>query len=135
MAAFDCNLLFIILSVIVGIVTVIAGVLYIITLTFKSFVLGVYFCIFGLSTILLEIFFANALLSWFGFYARWVGKGFFFIFLGILILDTTIWYWLAIGVFNIVVGVLYIIINFIPAVGSPRPIRGHQGANTTPPNA
>jgi len=132
MAYINCNLIFVVLSVIVGIVTVIAGVLYIIAFSFKSVVLGIYFCIFGAALVLLELFFSQSLLSWFGFYARWIGKGFFFIFLGVLVLDPNYWVYLVIGVFDIVLGVLYIIFNFIPSMDSPRPMRGHQGVSSPP---
>lgn len=48
---------------------------------FKPIVLGVYLILFGAATIVMEIFFPPALASWFGFYGRWLGRGFWFIFL------------------------------------------------------
>jgi len=87
--------------------------------------MGIYYCVFGVCSIILEIFFPYQLLSWLGFYARFLGKGLWFIFLGVLMMDPTIQdfhetysFWA--GLVLIVIGLVFCILHFI--VGSPQPL-------------
>jgi len=128
------NIVLALLSITVGGLSTVAGLLILIygATYIKSVIIALYYIIFGLWIIALEIFWPVFLLSWVGFYSRWLGKGLFFIFLGFLIVDNT-GYWLAAGIIIIVVGAIYVILHFVK-VGSPRPLRDtgeHHHSSTT----
>lgn len=81
------NLIFCLMCIIAGVLTVIGGVLWIAAnATFISVVISIYEIIFGLWAIIVEVFMPIRLQSWVGFYLTWVGKGLYFIFIGVLLL-------------------------------------------------
>mmetsp|Transcript_16398 Transcript_16398/g.28142 ORF Transcript_16398/g.28142 Transcript_16398/m.28142 type:complete len:150 (-) Transcript_16398:648-1097(-) len=129
------QLVFIILSIACGVLIIVAGVEYITSETFKGVLLGLYFFVFGLATIIMELFFPPSVASWMGFYARWLGKGLWFLFLGVLILEkpndkaSNLLFWC--GLVPIIVGVLYIIFFFLPMIQRPTtPYRGASAGST-----
>jgi len=116
------NIILIVLSILVGILIIISGILIAMSITFQGIIIGIFLIVFGLSIIILEIFFPMIILSWLGFYARWLGKGLFFVFLGCLILGPDVGYPLFAGIVVIAVGIVYIVLHFLPFCESPRPI-------------
>eukprot|EP00727_Mastigamoeba_balamuthi_P008717 m51a1_g4468 hypothetical protein (145) ;mRNA; r:232289-233038 len=119
------NLLFAILSMIVGGFCIVVGIMWIIAVhTFVSVLLSIYFFIFGLCIIAFEIFMPSLLQSWLTFYMRWLGKGLFFVYLGVIMLlpyeqtngrDERPFYLVA-GIFTIVVGCLYCLLQILAAL-------------------
>lgn len=123
-------MIFILLSIVAAVLVIVAGVFRCQTGLFTNVVIGVYLVIFGACTIVMELFYPPALASWFGFYARWIGRGLWFFFLGCLIIEqpNSRWdnfgFWA--GVVIIVVGILYFIFGFLPFIQKPTPVKGNN---------
>mmetsp|Transcript_9375 Transcript_9375/g.29817 ORF Transcript_9375/g.29817 Transcript_9375/m.29817 type:complete len:126 (-) Transcript_9375:153-530(-) len=119
----NISLFFVILSIVAGILIFIAGIFGVQSNTFEGIIVGGFLMIFGLSTIILELFFPPTLLSWLGFYSRWVGKGLWFIFLGFVVYSDNPLFNQISGIFLIVLGVIYALLHCARQVDAPQPIR------------
>jgi len=131
------NLILVIIAILVGSLAVVAGILLLVWshlfYSVQSVVIALYYVFFGVSIILLEIFWPPFLVNWAGFYTRWLGKGLFFIFLGFLILNEYDQFFLAAGIIIIIVGAVFVILHFANC-GSPRPLKG-DNTDSSPPKA
>jgi len=90
---------------------------------FPTIVLGVYLVLFGLIIIVLEIAHVKLLLTIFGFFRWWIGRGIAYVFLGCLCFAFSWWIgfiFFSIGV--IVVGVIFIILHF-SSLAQPDPLK------------
>ncbi|GAM20716.1 hypothetical protein SAMD00019534_038910 [Acytostelium subglobosum LB1] len=118
-------LIFTVLNILVGILIVASGIYYFVATDFwhfvTNFVIGVYYIFFGIMIVILEIVFPARILALFGFYTYWIGKGLFFIFLGLLIIRDS-GFLLFSGIVVLAVGLILCIIQFISAVSKPRPL-------------
>ncbi|EFA85702.1 putative membrane protein [Heterostelium album PN500] len=125
------SIIFTVLSILVGILITAAGIYSFVSGFWRSiigFVLGIYYIIFGVMIVFLEISFPARILSLFGFYAYWFGKGLFFILLGLLILSDSGFFLFA-GIVVIAVGLILCIIHFISTVSHPKPLTNREAAH------
>ncbi|EGC38326.1 hypothetical protein DICPUDRAFT_149038 [Dictyostelium purpureum] len=86
--------------------------------TIISFVIGVYFILFGVCIVLFEFVFPSKVVSLFGFYTYWFGRGCFISLLGLLILENH-GFFLAAGIIVIAIGIAFMVLHFFCPCPSP----------------
>jgi len=119
------NLIFCILCIIVGALTIVGGILWMVAhASFVSVILGIYFMIIGLYIVIVEIFMPAKLRALMAFYLTWTGKAVVFIFLGVLFIipyegRAGGWYpyYLVTAIYNFCVAIGLIILQILGCVG------------------
>ncbi|KAF9384072.1 Late Golgi vesicles protein [Podila verticillata] len=111
--------LFRLLNIIVAVLIVLGGILlFVHNKSWNSSILGVFICLFGLLTFTLEFAIPEALVYNLGFMFSLLGRGFFYISMGLL---TLAWKWfnILVGCFIMVIGFFYIAMHYVGATPSP----------------
>ena len=126
--ACDLNKLFNLLSIVVGVTSTVSGIKFIFSGFFQATLVGFYVCLFGIATVIFEVLTPAAVLRWFPWMSTFLGKGLFFIFLGCIAGGNAEWY-LFVLIFDLIVGFLYVILNFVAigGVSGPRAIYATEG--------
>jgi len=118
--AHAADIIFHILNFIVAVVILIEGVFYCIGGGVLGFILGAYVLFFGVLIILFELKPPAIIQEAFGYFKWWIGRGLFYIFVGVLTYGAWVLHdWLYIGVIPIVVGIVYCILQFISGIEQP----------------
>jgi len=145
MAKSTCNVLINIANFLVGAMVTTAGVLKCIGAIgggaqgFQIFIIGMFLVFFGLMILLVEIRLPNFITAYAGFMATFFGRGMWYIFLGCLVLvpppqganQGENWFLFIAAIFILIVGFLWILLQFIAAVDRPRPVYVVQQPPTT----
>ncbi|KAF2467624.1 COPI associated [Lindgomyces ingoldianus] len=90
--------------------------------SFSDIIKGVYLIIFGLGTALLEFQIPPQVARYASFMFSFIGRGIFYIFLGSVMVGPG-WYRIAAGVVVGVVGIAYVILEYIPSIEPPANMR------------
>ncbi|KAF9381731.1 Late Golgi vesicles protein, partial [Podila verticillata] len=86
--------------------------------SWNSSILGVFIVLFGLLTFTLEFAIPEALVYNLGFMFSLLGRGFFYVSMGLLSLAWK-WFNILVGCFIMVIGLFYIAMHFVGATPSP----------------
>ncbi|RDL39811.1 COPI-coated vesicle protein [Venustampulla echinocandica] len=110
----------------VGALMVFSGIWHIFPFHFSDLMVGIYVAVFGLATALLEFQIPPQLSRYASFLFSFIGRGIFYIFVGSILLDshtTNNIFGAAIGL----VGVAYVVLEFIPSIEPPQNMREADG--------
>jgi len=120
------DILFNILNILVALAVIASGIMYAYALQwdFVGIVLAVYIIGFGILIFVMELKPPHVMKEAFGFFQWWAGRGLFYIFCGCLTVGT---WWgdhssYFIGIFPTVIGVIYIVLQFIKGLDQPKPL-------------
>eukprot|EP01103_Thecamoeba_quadrilineata_P008830 TRINITY_DN18557_c0_g1_i1.p1 TRINITY_DN18557_c0_g1~~TRINITY_DN18557_c0_g1_i1.p1 ORF type:complete len:130 (-),score=9.41 TRINITY_DN18557_c0_g1_i1:35-424(-) len=122
------ELLFNILNVIVAICVISTGVIYITWAVdgevWLNLITALYIIFFGVLIFLIELKPPELLLIAFGFFRWWAGRGLFYIFCGVLSIPIyySEWFYVFLTVFPCVIGVIYVILEFVKVLPQPSPL-------------
>ncbi|KAF2240988.1 COPI associated [Trematosphaeria pertusa] len=89
---------------------------------FSNIILGVYLIIFGLATALLEFQIPQQVARYASFMFSFLGRGIFYIFIGSVIVGEK-WFRIVPGTLVGVVGVGYVVLEYIPSIEPPANMR------------
>ncbi|KAK3847092.1 MAG: COPI associated protein-domain-containing protein [Linnemannia gamsii] len=111
--------LFRLLNLIVAILIILGGILLFVHIgSWNSGILGVFVVIFGLLTFTLEFAIPESIVYNLGFMFSLLGRGVFYISMGLLTLSWK-WFNILVGCFIMAVGLFYIAMHFVGATPSP----------------
>ncbi|KAK2624430.1 hypothetical protein QTJ16_006380 [Diplocarpon rosae] len=122
----DFSDIFRIVNLAVGALMVVGGVFHITPATITHVVVAVYIIIFGLATALLEFQIPPQVARYASFLFSFVGRGVFYIFVGTLLLETGIIDIIA-GTLIGLVGIGYVVLEFVPSIEPPQNMREADG--------
>ncbi|KAG0027588.1 Late Golgi vesicles protein [Podila clonocystis] len=111
--------LFRLINIVTAVLIVLGGILlFVNNKSWNSSILGVFIVLFGLMTFALEFAIPEALVYNLGFMFSLLGRGCFYISIGLL---TLAWKWfnILVGCFIMAIGVFYIVMHFVGATPSP----------------
>ncbi|KAK1771624.1 Golgi apparatus membrane protein TVP15 [Phialemonium atrogriseum] len=111
-----------IVNLVVAVIMVLGGISQFFPLRFQSVVVGCYVIIFGLATGLLEFQIPPQVSRHASFLFSFIGRGIFYIFVGSILLHDNVLRVIAGSIVGIV-GVAYVILEFIPSVEPPANMR------------
>jgi hypothetical protein len=114
--------IFRIVNLAVAAITVVGGVVHIFGFDFQSIILAVYMIIFGLAIALLEFQIPPQISRYASFLFSFIGRGIFYVFIGTLLLGAAVISKIAGGIIGIV-GIAYIVLEFVPAIEPPSNMR------------
>ena len=114
--------MFRIVNLVVAVLMVLGGIAQFFAPTVKNIVVGVYVILFGLSTALLEFQIPPQVSRYASFLFSFIGRGVFYIFIGSLLLDGNTLLYIGGGIVGIV-GVGYVVLEFIPSIEPPANMR------------
>jgi len=114
--------IFRIVNLVIATIATLGGIASIIGLGLQNIVIGVYLIIFGLSIALLEFQIPPQVSRYASFLFSFIGRGVFYIFIGCLLLGEKVISNIAGGVVG-VVGIAYIVLEFIPSIEPPSNMR------------
>ncbi|MCJ1354778.1 MAG: Late Golgi vesicles protein [Icmadophila ericetorum] len=89
---------------------------------FNSIILGCFVILFGLVTAALEFQIPPYVARYASFYFSFLGRGIFYIFIGAILLEDQ-WYDYVAGAIVGVVGVAYVVLQFLPQIEPPANMR------------
>ncbi|KAB5523899.1 Golgi apparatus membrane protein TVP15 [Coniochaeta sp. 2T2.1] len=112
-----------IINLAVGVIMILGGVSQFFSPSFKAIVIGVYVIIFGLVNGLLEFQIPPQVSRYASFLFSFIGRGIFYIFIGIIILDPASVWKIICGSIVGLVGVAYAALEFIPSIEPPANMR------------
>ncbi|EKD20062.1 uncharacterized protein L3040_002260 [Drepanopeziza brunnea f. sp. 'multigermtubi'] len=122
----DFSDIFRIVNLAAGGLMVVGGVFHAFPVSITHVVISVYIIMFGLATALLEFQIPPQVARYASFLFSFVGRGFFYIFIGTLLLDY--------GILDIIIGTLigivglgYVVLEFIPSIEPPQNMREADG--------
>ncbi|KAG4428709.1 hypothetical protein IFR05_015806 [Cadophora sp. M221] len=104
----------------------IVGAAFHLHLTISAIVTAVYIIIFGLATVLLEFQIPPQVARYASFLFSFVGRGVFYIFVGSLLLADGVMD-IIIGTIIGVIGVAYVVLEFVPSIEPPQNMREADG--------
>ncbi|CZR64974.1 probable TVP15 Tlg2-Vesicle Protein [Phialocephala subalpina] len=110
----------------VGALMVIGGIFHIFPVSMTHVIVGVYVAIFGAAIALLEFQIPPQVSRYGSFLFSFIGRGIFYIFVGSLLLETyiiTIIFGTIIGL----IGVAYVVLEFVPSIEPPQNMREADG--------
>ncbi|EQL03042.1 hypothetical protein G6O67_000729 [Ophiocordyceps sinensis] len=119
--------MFRIVNLALGAIIVVGGIAQIFGFKLQTIVVGSYMIIFGLAIALLEFQIPPQISRYASFLFSFVGRGAFYIFLGCLLLGDMVLQKIAGGIVGIV-GVAYVVLEFIPSIEPPTNMREADGA-------
>ncbi|PHH80991.1 hypothetical protein CDD82_1410 [Ophiocordyceps australis] len=114
--------MFRLVNLVVGAIVILGGVGHIFGFKLQSIVVGAYMIVFGLSIALLEFQIPPQISRYASFLFSFLGRGAFYIFLGCLLLGDMILQNIAGGIVGII-GVAYVLLEFIPSIEPPSNMR------------
>jgi len=88
----------------------------------QSIIVGVYLIIFGLATSLLEFQIPPQVTRYASFMFSFLGRGLFYLFIGSIVLGPA-WYKYLVGGLVMAVGLVYVVLEFIPSIEPPTNMR------------
>lgn len=94
--------------------------------TFQSIIIGIYVLLFGASTAILEFQIPPQLSRYASFLFSFLGRGIFYVFVGTLMLDSSVWRYIAGSIIG-AVGVAYCVLEFVPSIEPPANMREADG--------
>ncbi|KAG0312923.1 Late Golgi vesicles protein [Dissophora globulifera] len=107
------------LNAVVACLLVLGGVILFVHIgSWNSGILGVFLCIFGIFTLMLEFFIPEIVVYNFGFMFSMLGRGIFYVVGGVLCLSWR-WYNIVVGTVIMAVGVLFVFLHFRGTTPSP----------------
>jgi hypothetical protein len=106
----------------VGVIMILGGISQFFPPSFQSIVIGCYVIIFGLATALLEFQIPPYVAKYASFLFSFLGRGIFYIFIGSILLHDGILRYIAGSIVGIV-GVGYVVLEFIPSIEPPQNMR------------
>ncbi|KAJ8099701.1 Golgi apparatus membrane protein TVP15 [Lipomyces tetrasporus] len=120
-----------IVNLVIGALMVLGGLSSFFPLSFRTVVLAIYTILFGALVILAEFSMPNQVARYASFLMSFIGRGLFYIFMGALVL--------APGALRIVggsvimlVGAIYIVLEFTPSIEPPSNMRGDEPGYEAP---
>lgn len=121
----DLSNSFRIINLAVGVIMILGGISQFFSAPslFKAIVIGVYVILFGLVNVLLEFQIPPQVSRYASFLFSFIGRGIFYIFIGIIILDDKSIYKILSGSIVGLVGVAYAALEFIPSIEPPANMR------------
>jgi hypothetical protein len=114
--------IFRIVNLAVAAITVVGGVVHIFGFDLQSIIIAVYMIIFGLAIALLEFQIPPQISRYASFLFSFIGRGIFYVFIGTLLLGAAVISKIAGGIIGIV-GIAYIVLEFVPAIEPPSNMR------------
>ncbi|KAF9972650.1 Late Golgi vesicles protein [Actinomortierella ambigua] len=116
--AFSASL-FRLLNIIVAVLIILGGVLLFVDRpSWSNGIVGFFMVVFGVLTFLLEFVIPETLVYNLGFMFSLIGRGFFYIVIGLLCLSWK-WFNILVGCFIMAAGLFYIAMHFVGATPSP----------------
>ncbi|APA13026.1 hypothetical protein sscle_10g077960 [Sclerotinia sclerotiorum 1980 UF-70] len=110
----------------VGIFMVLGGISQFFPLGFQSIIVGCYVIIFGICTALLEFQIPPQVSRYASFLFSFVGRGIFYVFVGSILLHDHVLRIIAGSLIGII-GLVYIILEFVPSIEPPANMREADG--------
>ena len=110
---FTSGKVFNVLGIIFGLLIVLYGVVTLLASHFHAIVIGMWLIFFGLVEIMSELRYIQMIHIWFRFMTVFVGKAFFFLFIGTIIMGENTWHHVMVGVFMLVLAIMYAIAHFV----------------------
>ncbi|KAM0282689.1 hypothetical protein ACHAQH_002886 [Verticillium albo-atrum] len=111
-----------IVNLVTATIMVLGGIAQFFNFNFQGIIVGVYVIIFGLATALLEFQIPPQVSRYASFLFSFLGRGVFYIFIGSILLSPSIWRIIAGSVVG-VIGVAYVVLEFIPQIEPPANMR------------
>ncbi|KAL8831157.1 MAG: hypothetical protein Q9170_005417 [Blastenia crenularia] len=124
--AMDYSNIFRLVNLAVGGLMILGGIGQFFVGGFQSIILGCYVVIFGAATLLLEFQIPPAVSRWAPFLFSFIGRGIFYVFVGSILLHKPI-IWIVAGSIIGIVGVGYVILEYIPQIEPPQNMRDAGG--------
>jgi len=110
----------------VGIIMILGGIAQFFPVSVQAVIIGVYVIIFGACTALLEFQIPPQVSRYASFLFSFIGRGFFYIFVGSIMLHDG-WLRYVAGAIVAFVGVAYVALEFIPSIEPPQNMREADG--------
>ncbi|KAL6860080.1 hypothetical protein ACO1O0_004105 [Amphichorda felina] len=114
--------IFRIVNLAIGTITALGGIVSIFQFSLSSIIVGAYLIIFGLCVALLEFQIPPQVSRYASFMFSLIGRGVFYIFIGGLILGSSVLSKIAGSVVGIV-GIGYVVLEFVPSIEAPANMR------------
>ncbi|KAK0746556.1 Golgi apparatus membrane protein TVP15 [Schizothecium vesticola] len=111
-----------IVNLAVAVIMVLGGISQFFPISFQSVIIGVYVMIFGLATGLLEFQIPPQVSRYASFLFSFIGRGVFYIFVGSILLHDGVLRIIAGSIVGLV-GVAYVVLEFIPSIEPPANMR------------
>ncbi|KTW30867.1 hypothetical protein T552_00577 [Pneumocystis carinii B80] len=111
-----------IINVSTAIIMILGGISQFFPLGFKNIIIGIYVIMFGIVTGVLEFFVPPQTAKYCSFFFSFLGRGIFYVFVGGLLLDNSILRIVS-GAIVIIIGIVYLLLEFIPKVTPPSNMR------------
>lgn len=119
--------IFRVVNLVVGVITILGGIVHIFSLQLQLMIVGVYMILFGATVGLLEFQIPPQVSRYALFLFSFVGRGAFYIFLGCLLLSDSILSKIA-GAIVGIIGIAYVALEFIPSIEPPSNMREAEDA-------
>jgi len=110
----------------VGALMVVGGIWHIFPVHISNIIVGLYVALFGLSVALLEFQIPPQISRYASFLFSFIGRGVFYIFCGSILLEHNIMD-IIFGTVIGIVGVVYVVLEFIPSIEPPQNMREADG--------
>jgi len=110
----------------VGALMVVGGVWHFFPLGISNIIVGLYVAIFGLSVALLEFQIPPQISRYASFLFSFIGRGVFYIFCGSILLEHNVMD-IVFGTIIGIIGVAYVVLEFIPSIEPPQNMREADG--------
>ncbi|ODV94298.1 hypothetical protein PACTADRAFT_76917 [Pachysolen tannophilus NRRL Y-2460] len=121
----DFSPVFKIVNLVIGILSTLSGVSQLLS-GVQSFLLGLFIIAGGISIGFLEFKVAPQFYNYCSFFYSFIGRGIFYIFLGVLISHENILR-ICVGIVIIIIGIGYSILEFLPSIEPPENMQGENG--------
>ncbi|KAL8780821.1 MAG: hypothetical protein Q9213_006294 [Squamulea squamosa] len=122
----DYSNIFRLVNLAVGGLMILGGIGQFFPIGFQSVIVGCYVIIFGAATLLLEFQIPPAISRWAPFLFSFIGRGIFYIFVGSILLHLPAIRIVAGSIIGIV-GVGYVVLEYIPQIEPPQNMRDAGG--------
>ncbi|TVY85425.1 Golgi apparatus membrane protein tvp15 [Lachnellula suecica] len=110
----------------VGALMVASGIWHMIPFAFSGFIVALYVILFGAATALLEFQIPPQISRYASFLFSFLGRGVFYIFVGTVLFDTSVFKNI-LGSIIALVGLVYVVLEFIPSIEPPQNMREADG--------
>lgn len=111
-----------IVNLVVAVIMILGGISQFFPVSFQAVIIGCYVMVFGLATGLLEFQVPPQVSRYASFLFSFIGRGIFYIFVGSILLHDGVLRIIAGSIVGIV-GVAYVILEFIPSIEPPSNMR------------
>ncbi|CZS88653.1 probable TVP15 Tlg2-Vesicle Protein [Rhynchosporium agropyri] len=122
----DFSDIFRIVNLAVGALMVVGGGFHF-KLAISAIIITIYTIIFGLTTALLEFQIPPQVARYASFLFSFIGRGVFYIFVGSLLLSDDGWIRPLFGIIIALVGIGYVVLEFVPSIEPPQNMREADG--------